>query len=345
MRKGPLTAINLQLMVTKFEETGSLNVRSGRGRKPVSAEAIEKVSLQMEEEEKEAKFHPEEDKASNVQASTSVRLVAEALDLPRSTVQKIMRNILRYYPYKLQLVQELLLHDFETRHLFSLQFLARLEVDPEWPWNIPWTDEAHFRLDGSVNNHNCQIWESDNPHSTLQVPLHSPKVTVWCGFSASFILGPYFFEELGAGGPVTCSITGQRYASLLRNKICPDLQARPCLSRIIFLQDGAPPHIISCVKDVLKHHFTEGRVISRPFRHLWPPRSPDLNPCDFWLWGDLRQLVSCDQPRTLPDLKDSISRHVLNMSENTLRSTVEHAILRFQIVAENDGHHVEPLLL
>ncbi|GFU67894.1 transposable element tc3 transposase [Trichonephila clavipes] len=157
---------------------------------------------------------------------TSVRRVAEALDLPRSTVQKIMRNIFRYYPYKLQIVQELLPHDFETRHLFSLQFLARLKVDPEWPWNILWTDEAHFHLDGSVNTHNCRIWETDNPHSTLRVPLHSPKVTVWCGFSASFILGPYFFEELGAGGPVTCSITGQRYASLLRNKIIPDLQAR-----------------------------------------------------------------------------------------------------------------------
>ncbi|GFX28746.1 hypothetical protein TNCV_4249851 [Trichonephila clavipes] len=58
MQKGPLTAINLQLMITKFEETGSLNVRSGRGRKPVSAETIEKVALQVEE-----------DKASNVQAS------------------------------------------------------------------------------------------------------------------------------------------------------------------------------------------------------------------------------------------------------------------------------------
>ncbi|GFW36722.1 uncharacterized protein TNCV_1220541 [Trichonephila clavipes] len=282
---------NLQLMVTKFEETGSLNVRSGRGRKPVSTEAIEKVALQVEE-----------DKASNMQASTSVRHVAEALDRPRSTVQKITRNILRYYPYKLQLVQELLPHDFETRHLFSLQVLARLEVDPEWPWNILWTDEAPFHLDGLVNTPNCRIWETDNLHSILQVPLHSPKVTVWCGFSTSFILGPYFFEELGAGGPVTCSITGQRYASLLRNKIIPDLQARQCLSRIIFMQDGAPPHITCCVKDVLKHHFTEERVISRQFHHLWPPRSPDLNPCDFWLWGHLKLLVSYDQPRTLHNL-------------------------------------------
>ncbi|GFW59013.1 uncharacterized protein TNCV_2831191 [Trichonephila clavipes] len=108
------------------------------------------------------------------------------------------------------------------------------------------------------------------------------------------------------------------------------------------MQDGAPPHITRCVKDVLKHRFIEERVISRQIRHMWPPRSPDLNPCDFWLWGHLKQLVSCDHPRNLPDLKDSIS-HVLNISQNTLRSTVEYAILRFQIVAENDGHHVEHL--
>ncbi|GFW84553.1 uncharacterized protein TNCV_457341 [Trichonephila clavipes] len=88
----------------------------------------------------------EEDKASNVQASTSVRLVAEALDLPRSTVQKIMRNILRSYPYKLQLVQELLPHDLETRRLFSLQFLACLEFDPEWPWNILWPFKTAGKL-------------------------------------------------------------------------------------------------------------------------------------------------------------------------------------------------------
>ncbi|GFT95316.1 hypothetical protein TNCV_3326061 [Trichonephila clavipes] len=56
-------------------------------------------------------------------------------------------------------------------------------------------------------------------------------------------------------------------------------------------------------------------------------------------------VVCCDLPRTLPDLEDSISRNVPNISQNPLRSTVEHTVLRFQIVAENDGHHGEPLLL
>ncbi|GFV63584.1 hypothetical protein TNCV_2195581 [Trichonephila clavipes] len=78
LRKGPLTAKNLRLMVTKFEETGSLNVRSGREKKPVSAEAIEKVALQVEE-----------GKSSNVLASTSVRRVEEPLDLQGSMVSSV----------------------------------------------------------------------------------------------------------------------------------------------------------------------------------------------------------------------------------------------------------------
>ncbi|GFW54124.1 transposable element tc3 transposase [Trichonephila clavipes] len=249
-----------------------------RKKKPVSAEAIEKVALYVEE-----------DKAFNVLASTSVRRVEEALDVPRSTVQKIMRNIIRYYPYKLQFVQELLPHDFEIRHLFSLQFLVRLEVDPEWP--LDRRSPLSFGWFGEYS----QVPNLGNRQSTFRL-TNSATLTK------------------SAGGPVTCSITGQEYASLLRNKIIPDLQARQCLSRIIFMQDGAPPHITRCVKDVLKHHFTEERVISRHFRHLWPTRSPDINPCDFWLWGHLKQLVSCDQPKTLPDLKDGISRHVLKSS-------------------------------
>ncbi|GFU84090.1 hypothetical protein TNCV_2299031 [Trichonephila clavipes] len=44
---------------------------------------------------------------------TSVRRVAEALDLARSTVQ-IMRNILRYYPASFNLCRNYSTCDFET---------------------------------------------------------------------------------------------------------------------------------------------------------------------------------------------------------------------------------------
>ncbi|GFV80691.1 hypothetical protein TNCV_4618531 [Trichonephila clavipes] len=52
--------------------------------------------------------------------------------------------------------------------------------------------------------------------------LHAANATVWCGFTASFIIGPYFFEETGTFDPVT--VTGQCYECFLRNHVILDFQ-------------------------------------------------------------------------------------------------------------------------
>ena len=44
----------------------------------------------------------------------------------------------------------------------------------------------------------------------------------------------------------------------------------------------------NAVKQLLKRHLGNTRVISRHFPTLWPSRSPDPNPYDFWLWGCLK---------------------------------------------------------
>lgn len=71
----------------------------------------------------------------------------------------------------------------------------------------------------------------------------------------------------------------------------------------------------------------------------------DLNACDFWIYGHLKSLVSRNIPKNLFDRKSNILRHVLGISQNTLLLTVEHAILRFQMVGENYGRHVKQDLL
>ncbi|GBM94799.1 hypothetical protein AVEN_69354-1 [Araneus ventricosus] len=72
---------------------------------------------------------------------------------------------------------------------------AQMEVDNELSWNILWTPRflCFVDLQGSVNTQNCRIWERENPFQMQQLPLHSRKVTVWCGFTAAFIVGPFFF--------------------------------------------------------------------------------------------------------------------------------------------------------
>ena len=70
----------------------------------------------------------EEDKASNVLASINIRRVAEAVDMPHSTVQNNMWCTLRYYPYKLQLLQKFFfLNDFEIRHSEKKKYTSSIE--------------------------------------------------------------------------------------------------------------------------------------------------------------------------------------------------------------------------
>ncbi|GBL74765.1 hypothetical protein AVEN_243630-1 [Araneus ventricosus] len=103
------------------------------------------------------------------------------------------------------------------------------------------------------------------------LPLHSLKVTVWRGFTAAFIVGPFFFEEIGPSGPVTCTVNRTRYESLLRTQIIPALKQRGCVDSAIFLQDGAPPHIATPVKELLNLHFGNDRIISHYFTTAFQP--------------------------------------------------------------------------
>ncbi|GBN57259.1 hypothetical protein AVEN_17341-1 [Araneus ventricosus] len=187
-----------------------------------------------------------------------------------STVRKILLNILQCYPFKITHIQELVLADLPKQEASALQFLTRMEVDNAWPWNILWTDEIHFHLQSSVNIQNCRIWTRENPFQMQPLPLHSQKVTVWCRFTAAFIVSPFFFEEIGPSGHVTCTANGTRYESLLRNQLIPALQQRGCVDSTIFMQDGAPPHIATPVKQLLNPHFGNYRIISRHFPTAWP---------------------------------------------------------------------------
>ncbi|GBM62572.1 hypothetical protein AVEN_95550-1 [Araneus ventricosus] len=142
---GPMTAFCLKNMIDKFEESGSFDVKCGRGRKAIALTSLEDVATALQEA------------SSSALGTCSAQGISRTLDIPVSTVRKILRNILQCYPFKITHVQELVLADLPKREAFALQFLALMEVDNAWPWNILWTDEAHFHLQGSVNTQNCRM--------------------------------------------------------------------------------------------------------------------------------------------------------------------------------------------
>jgi hypothetical protein len=70
------------------------------------------------------------------------------------------------------------------------------------------------------------------------------------------------------------------------------------------MQDNATAHTTNhSVNEINQVFGVSDCVVSRG---LWPPQSPDLNPCDFYLWGKLKDKVYVNNPHTLDELKDNI---------------------------------------
>ena len=77
------------------------------------------------------------------------------------------------------------------------------------------------------------------------------------------------------------------------------------------MQDGATPHRTIPVFSLLNQTF-HGRVLGLGYPSKydcgfnWPPFSPDINPCNYFLWGFLKNQVYKQQFDTIADLKAAI---------------------------------------
>ena len=91
------------------------------------------------------------------------------------------------------------------------------------------------------------------------------------------------------------------------------------------MQDGASPHTANVVLDFLYETFNL-RVMSHRFpeRHeggkLWPLHSPDINPCDFFLWGFLKEKVFQRRPENVAQLRAHIVKLCHGLSEDESKS-------------------------
>ena len=75
----------------------------------------------------------------------------------------------------------------------------------------------------------------------------------------------------------------------------------------------------------------------------WPPYSPDLTPCDFYLWGYLKGRVYRDRPATLEALREAITREIRAITPDTLRKVTRNFVTRLQMVQDKEGQHIEHL--
>lgn len=226
----------------------------------------------------------------------SVRQVARQLGISKSFVWRVIRQ--QMYPFKPQVLFELQPDDYERRKQFCVNELGRISSNRNHLPFLLFTDEAIFHLDGHVNKQNTRCWSETNPHWIIEEAVQSPKVVVWCGLWREGVVGPFFFEG---------TVTGDAYLRMLEQYVLPELEASHMQREVcIFQQDGAPPHYATTVRDWLDRTFP-GNWMGRGSPTMpWPPRSPDLTICDFFVWGFVKAQVYAVRVRTKTELKERI---------------------------------------
>ena len=141
------------------------------------------------------------------------------------------------------------------------------------------SDEARFYLGWYVNKQNCCIQGTENPHAYIE-----KRVTAWFRFWSRGIIGPFFFENEQREA---VTVNDDRYQAMLNEFLFTKIKEKD-IGNIWFQQDGATCHAAEAIVDVLCPVF-EDRIISlSPADVVCPPRSCDLTPLDYHLWGAVK---------------------------------------------------------
>ena len=119
--------------------------------------------------------------------STSTRAIAHAM----GSNQYLMLRVLQeqsLHAHHLQKVQGLGPNDFVPR--------VRINVNPAFPAQVLFTDEACFTRDGYFKSRNSHIWDDENPHAVfIRVYQTTFKVNIWGGILGDYLLGPVIIPD------------------------------------------------------------------------------------------------------------------------------------------------------
>ena len=99
--------------------------------------------------------------------------------------------------------------------------------------DILWSDKAVFHIGGFVKRHNCHYWAAHDPEVTVEKMQNLPKVTVWCGMTATRVISPYLLRD---------TMNDERCLQMLEDYVWSVVSGWENIDELVFMHDGAPPH-------------------------------------------------------------------------------------------------------
>ncbi|GFU89287.1 putative transposable element [Trichonephila clavipes] len=138
------------------------------------------------------------------------------------------------------------------------------------------------------------------------------------------------------------TVNGDRYRAMITNFYIPELNNHD-VQELWFQQDGATCHTARATIALLKDTFGD-RLISRFGPVNWPPRSCDLTPLDYFLWGYIKSLVYADKPQTRDHLEDNIRRVIADIRPQMLEKVIENWTSRLDYIRASRGSPIPEII-
>ena len=116
------------------------------------------------------------------------------------------------------------------------------------------------------------------------------------------VMPPHFIET-------GLKINTAEYLKILKDVLMPWIRRNYDLFKVMFVQDSAPAHGTKKVQDFLK----EKLPLKVP-NEIWPSSSPDLNVCDYWLFGVIEGESNVTSHPSVNSLKAAFRRAFRNLN-------------------------------
>ena len=222
----------------------------------------------------------------------------------------------------------------DNRVRCASNLLAQYELaDPRRICEIITGDESWIRYDEPLSKERNKIWvlKGDGPPLIPRPDFRDQKVLYSIFFDAQ---GPVAQIIVPKGK----TITGEFYANNCLSEVDKHYwQRRPKSGPrgLKLLHDNARPHKTKLVKSVL-----EGMKITE-LEH--PPYSPDLVPCDFWLFSRLKKDLAGRHFKNRIDLGNAVWRSLKSIPPEDYKQVFFDWLSRLKRVIECKGNYIEKL--
>ena len=263
----------------------------------------------------------------------TIREISERTELALGTAERILRDDLDLRKVTAKWVPHLLTESQKQRRVeCSKQLLKMFGPDgPKRLCDVVTGDETWINVYGIPNKRSNQMWlgAGDARPVVLRPDFQSRKRLFTIFFSSN---GQLVVDTL----PENTTLNSTYYVENCLHKLVQSVtEQRPTvgLRKSLLLHDNASPH---------KAKVTATYLVDQGLQvlpHL--PYSPDLAPCDFWLFPLLKGKLAGRKFFRIQDLSKAVNSELRALSHSDYQNAFDLWLRRLKICMESGGEYFE----